>query len=103
MITLRSIFTFYRSFVATAIILSLCCCLIFSFWETHLEVLVVLFWFKILTYFFNIYHINLKKSKEFYYFQALGLSKTTLWVFSLSLDFFIFVFIIVLTYIIHNA
>jgi len=53
-------------------------------------ILVVLFWFKAATYLLTFYHIKQAKRKEFYYYHALGVSKITLWIISLSVDFLIF-------------
>ncbi len=54
-------------------------------------ILVVLFWFKAATYLLTFYQVSQAKRNEFYYYQALGVSKTTLWIISLSIDFLIFV------------
>lgn len=53
--------------------------------------ILLMFWFKMATYIMTFFHIKQAKRKEFYYYQALGVSKTTLWIISLLIDFSIFV------------
>lgn len=49
------------------------------------------------------FHIKQAKRKEFYYYQALGVSKTSLWTISLALDFTIFIASMYITYKIYHA
>lgn len=44
------------------------------------------------------YFININKKKEYYYYQNLGISKTLLWAASLTFDFILFIFLLILTY-----
>jgi hypothetical protein len=57
----------------------------------------VLFWFKIGTLAMIYSAISSYKRKEFYYYKNLGVSKLTLWVPTLSFDFILFLFLIILT------
>ena len=49
------------------------------------------------------FHIKQAKRKEFYYYQALGVSKTSLWVISLLFDFTIFVVSMYITNQLYHA
>ncbi len=66
-------------------------------------IIVVSFWFKIATYVMTLFYIKQTKHKEFYYYQALGVSKTILWVVSFIIDFFLFSILMYITYILYNA
>ena len=66
-------------------------------------ILVVLFWFKMATYLMTFFHIKQAKRKEFYYYQALGVSKTILWVISFVIDFFTFSILMYITNILYHA
>ncbi|QCR21518.1 hypothetical protein C1N53_03585 [Pontibacter sp. SGAir0037] len=52
------------------------------------------FWFKIISLGIIFYFINSYKSKEYYYYQNLGVSKVMLWGTTLTFDFTLFLFII---------
>lgn len=51
----------------------------------------------------TLFYIKQTKHKEFYYYQALGVSKTILWVVSFIIDFFLFSILMYITYILYNA
>ncbi|MES2515133.1 MAG: hypothetical protein V4580_13360 [Bacteroidota bacterium] len=89
--TLKLALTFYRGFFFASLCLTLTCIALYKLFNVITFMLLVMFWFKIATYVLTFFHIKQAKRKEFYYYQALGVSKTTLWVISLLLDFTIFV------------
>ena len=94
--TIRLIWTFYRSFIFASLVVNVCCLSIF--WKYGFSVFSGLFWVKIATLGLTYYFINDYKSKEFYYYQNLGVSKMLLWVITLTFDFALFIFLIIETY-----
>jgi hypothetical protein len=44
------------------------------------------------------YFINSYKKKEFFYFRNLGISRTLLWSFTLTLDMLLYITLLTLTY-----
>jgi len=58
---------------------------------------VYLFWFKIFTLFFILYANNTYKSKEYFYFLNLGISKKDLWISSALIDIVIFILLLIFT------
>jgi len=59
------------------------------------EAFTLIFWFKMVSYGIIIYYINNYKSKEFYYYQNLGIPKLTLWIGTLTFDFIIFIALLI--------
>jgi len=55
-----------------------------------------LFWFKIITLFFILYANNTYKSKEYFYFLNLGVSKKNLWISSALIDIVIFILLLII-------
>jgi len=55
-----------------------------------------LFWFKIFTLFVILYANNTYKSKEYFYFLNLGVSKKNLWISSALIDIVIFIGLLIL-------
>lgn len=92
----RLVWTFYKSYIFSSVIITLCC--LFLFREYGLDSFKAVFWFKIATLGVTYYFINSYKKNEFYYYQNLGVSKLMLWVTSLSFDFIFFVFLIIQVY-----
>ncbi|MBK6984040.1 MAG: hypothetical protein IPH32_04435 [Bacteroidetes bacterium] len=88
--TLKLALTFYRGFFFASLCITFLCLVVYKTWQAMPVMLVVLFWSKIVSYLFTFFHIKYTKRKEFYYYQALGVSKTALWMISLLLDFIIF-------------
>jgi len=87
--TLRLISTFYKNFAfASNIISAICLLLIYKY---GIGAFTILFWFKIITLSIILFFINNYKDNEFYYYQSLGLSKKTLWIYTISIDLLIFV------------
>ncbi len=95
-ITLRLIWTFYKSFVLASILITTCClCL---FWKYGFSIFFVLFWFKIGTLTLTFYFISNYRHKEFYYYQNLGISRLVLWATTLILDVVLFIVLIIEIY-----
>jgi hypothetical protein len=89
--TLKLSFTFYRNFFFASFSITLSCLFVYWYWHAVPVIAVVSFWFKVATYLMTFFHIKSAKRKEFYYYQALGISKTKLWIISLSIDFILFI------------
>lgn len=85
--------TFYRSFLLVSLFINLCCIRIFL--SNGMSSFSTLFWFKITTLGITGYYIHSFKSKEYYYYLNLGLSKSSLWTTTLLFDLFLFVFLII--------
>jgi len=96
MIIIRSVFTFYKSFVLASSIITLSCLSII--FTGGLKVFVAVFWFKVITLGIIYFFINKYKSKELYYFKNLGLSKKFLWISTISIDMLLFILSIIITY-----
>lgn len=92
----RLIWTFYRSFLLSCIIITVCC--LSLFWKYGLSIFTSLFWFKAATLALTYYFINSYKSKEYYYYLNLGVSRHLLWIAALGFDFALFLFLIIQTY-----
>jgi len=87
--TLRLIGTFYKSYlIASSIITISCMQLIYM---GGINIISVLFWFKLITLGIIVYYINSYKKNEFYYYQSLGLSKLFLWFSTILIDVSLFV------------
>jgi len=93
--TIRLILTFYKNFLLASLIITAGCVCIF--WKYGFTTFLVLFWFKVATLALIYYFINNYKSKEYYYYQNLGISKVLLWAFTLTFDFTLFIFLIIQT------
>ncbi|MHC2993728.1 hypothetical protein OB13_19895 [Pontibacter sp. HJ8] len=94
--TVRLIGTFYRGFVLASVLTTICC--IKLLWDYNFMIFGILFWFKVATLGLIFYFINSYKSKHYYYYQNLGLSRAMLWATTLGFDLFLFLFLIVLAY-----
>jgi len=101
--TLKLAFTFYKGFFFTSLSITFLCLFIYRVWQVMPVILAILFWFKMATYLMTFFHIRAAKRKEFYYYQALGVSKTTLWVISFIVDFFLFSILLYITNILYHA
>lgn len=94
--TIRLVWTFYRNFIFLSSIITVIC--LRAFWLLGWASFFGIFWSKILTMALIYYFININKKKEYYYYQNLGISKTLLWTASLTFDFILFIFLLILTY-----
>jgi hypothetical protein len=89
----RLIWTFYRSFFFTSLVVDVCC--IHFFLKYGYSVFNALFWFKLITLGLIFYYVNDYKKKEFFYYQNLGLSKQRLWIITLTFDFILFLILLI--------
>lgn len=94
--TIRLTWCFYRNYCLASVAISLVCALILWQFGFGNHVFFYLFWFKMVTLGLVFYFINMYKKKEFYYFQNLGLSKQWLWISTLSFDFLLFIFCLII-------
>ncbi|MEO6314942.1 MAG: hypothetical protein ABIU63_01515 [Chitinophagaceae bacterium] len=94
--TFRLLVTFYRSFILASSLVTICCLVLFS--EYGMAIFNVLCWLKLITLGVTYWFINNYKNKEYYYYQNLGISKRLCWVCTLSFDFALFIFLIILAY-----
>ena len=85
---LKLYFAFYGSFAYVSLVFS--GFLAFCVYNYGFETYTLLFWGKLLTLGIIFLYIRTYKVKEFYYYKNLGLSKKSLWIFSLSLDMLIY-------------
>ena len=86
--TLRAILSFYSSFAFVGFLLTAACLTIV--YTNGIATFTLLFWFKVGTMWIIYYFINSNKRKEYYYYDNLGISKRTLWIPALSVDFMVF-------------
>jgi hypothetical protein len=85
---IRLIVLFYRNFWLASLLITLAC--LGLFWEYGYSIFATLFWFKLATLFIIYRYIRSYKSKEFYYYQNLGVSKMLLWISTLSVDLLVY-------------
>jgi hypothetical protein len=92
---IKLIWTFYKNFLFLSMLVTLIC--VGLSWEYGYGIFNTLFWLKtgtlVLTYFF----INSYKSREYYYFQNLGISRTLLWASAMLFDFTLYLLLIIQT------
>jgi hypothetical protein len=86
--TLRAMLSFYSSFAFAGILLTAAC--LGTLYTTGLAMFTLLFWLKVGTMWIIYYFVNNLKQKEYYYYDNLGISKTTLWIPALAFDFVVF-------------
>jgi hypothetical protein len=67
---------------------------LFIFREYGYPIFAVVLWLKLGTLFLTYQFVRSYKRKEFYYYQNLGVSKTFLWVSTLSFDLLLYLFLI---------
>lgn len=91
---LRLFWTFYQGFILFSTIITTWC--IIQFWKYGFHIFAVLFWLKIATLGLTFYFINKYKSKEFAYYQNLGVSKRLLWTTTLIFDFALLLVLLIL-------
>jgi hypothetical protein len=94
--TIRIITTFYKSFLLASLLVTACC--LGLFWKYGFSIFTAIFWLKITTLAITYYFITSYKSKEFYYYQNLGISKVLLWCTTLIFDFAFFIFLVTAMY-----
>jgi hypothetical protein len=94
--TTKLIWTFYKSFLLLSLIITAFC--IKVFWMFEFRSFFGIFWCKVITLGITYYFINANKSKEYYYYQNLGITKAMLWTTTIAFDFILFLSSIILTY-----
>jgi len=87
--TLRAILSFYSSFAFVGFLLTAAC--LATLYTTGIAMFTFLFWIKVGTMWIIFYFSNSNKKKEYYYYDNLGISKRTLWIPPLALDFMVFI------------
>ncbi len=87
-IAIRSLFTFYSSFCVFSLLIDIFCLAIIV--RTNFNLFPLMFWFRAVVMAIIFYFINDYKTKEFYYYQNLGVSKNFLWTATFSLDTILF-------------
>jgi hypothetical protein len=95
------ILVFYKSYFIASFIASLLCA--YLFFKYGIKAIGTLFWIKIFSDAVIVLYINNYKSKEFYYYRNLGLSRKVLWTISLIIDFLVFVILVVLASLIKRC
>lgn len=90
---IRIIFSFYRSFLSLSLFITIWCGYLFH--KYGFSILNSLFWFKICTLGLTFYFINEYKSREYFYYQNLGISKLTLWIVTLTFDIVLMILLII--------
>jgi hypothetical protein len=93
---IRLVLTFYKTFLLASWLITFICAEIL--WKYGMGTFTFLFWFKLFTLAVIFYFIKRNKSKEFFYYQNLGLSKTLLWCTSLSVDFLLFILSLIVAF-----
>jgi len=90
--------TFYKSFCFVSILISLLCAFFLFELKDKIPIYFSLFWFKIITSVLIFFYIREYKSKEFYFYKNLGISRKALWIFSFIVDFTIYYILIIIAY-----
>ena len=86
---IRIVLTFYSSFIIASSLITLAC--LISIYKNGPGALAYLLPLKIFSAGVIIIFINHFKKNEFYYYQNLGLSKTSLWLITMGIDMIIFI------------
>jgi len=90
--TLRLLLTFYKSFAAFSLLLTMISLfIIYESGNDGIYTLKILIWFKLFTIGLIYYFINSYKKNEYYLNLNLGISKAKLWIPILIFDFSIFI------------
>jgi len=92
---IRSIISFYSSFALASVIVNILSLSILIKWG--IDTLTAIIWFKNITLAIILFHINSYKTNDFYYYKNLGISKTSLWIWTIILDYGLFILSIYLT------
>ncbi|WP_199139748.1 hypothetical protein [Pedobacter sp. ASV12] len=87
--TIRSLYTFYLSHFFAGLLISLSC--MYLYHALGNRAIPAICWYKVLTMAIFFYAVNIRKRKEFVYYQNLGISKKLLWSVTLGFDFLWFV------------
>ncbi len=95
-VILRSLLTFYKSFALLTLIINVFCIAIIV--KTEFRLFPLMFWFRAAVVTIIFYFISDYKRQEFYYYQNLGISKSTLWVSIFAFDLTLFLLVNYLIY-----
>ena len=90
--TIRLLLTFYRGFFILAFLITLVCMVLFR--EYGLSIFFILLGLKLGSMTLIFLFIRTSKSREFIYYQNLGLSRTFLWATTLLFDFFLYLLLL---------
>lgn len=93
---IRLLFTFYRSFIWVSLFIDVAC--MYLLCKNGISAYKALFWLKLFTMGAASYFINEYKKHEYFYFYNFGLSKKTLWIFTLVFDLLLFFGLMILAY-----
>jgi len=88
-------FSFYKSIAVVNISISIG--VLSVIYVYGISPFLYLFWFKIFTLAFILYANNTYKSREYFYFLNLGVSKKNLWISSALIDIVIFILLLIIT------
>jgi len=95
--TLKLITRFYSGFFSVNFLISLACAAIMRVYKDHsIEIVGILFWFKVITIGVMFYATIFYKEKELYYYQNLGISKIKLGVATSTFDFLLWLALILI-------
>jgi hypothetical protein len=97
--TLKLITRFYSGiFLANFLVTLGCVYLVWLYSANAIEIMGILFWFKIITIAVIFYGSIYYKKNELYYYQNLGVSKIMLGVSTSVFDFLLWLFLIIIVY-----
>jgi hypothetical protein len=89
---IRLMMHFYRGFWLLSSLITLAC--MGLFWEYGFSIFSTLLWFKLATLFIIYRFIRSYKSREFYYYQNLGVSNLLLWGTTLGFDLLVYLILL---------
>jgi hypothetical protein len=98
---IRLYITFCRSFAATSIIVTALCLFWLILWG--MDALPPIIFFKIALIALTVYFIDIAKSKEYYYYSNLGISKKRLWRTAIIADMLLFIALTVILALFRHA
>jgi hypothetical protein len=90
--TLQLLYTFYKNFIFISAVITGGCT--YLFWKWGANIIAVLCWLKVITMVLTFLFVNSYKKKEYYYYQNLGVSKKVLWIYTISFDIALFIFLL---------
>lgn len=93
--TIRSLYTFYLNHFFAGLLISISCMYLYRLFGNL--AIPAICWYKASTIGIFFYAVNVRKRKEFVYYQNLGISKKLLWGVTLGIDFLIFIILMLIT------
>lgn len=94
--SIRLIITFYRSHFLVNMLINLACVIILFRWG--LVAFQGTLWLKFISYGIIYFLIDPLQKQRYFYYRNLGLGKSILWTVTLSMDFILYISLIILTY-----